>query len=162
MPTISKYTARTAAAALIAVAVPVAGTAQGNPAACSAAQDSLNAGVFLWSGTLELRQCGSTGASVLATLIAQSATSPLDSSFRFVRLRGLARFIVSPVVTSAAIVVPRHRTIVLRNNAHSDESKRGNWMPLVLSPRLMKALATQGLLFSVTGRSYATSRSSSA
>lgn len=105
MTAISTYIARAATAALFAAAIPVTGTAQGNPTACAAAQDSLNAGVFVWSGTLELRQCGSTGASVLATLIAQSATAPLDSSFRFERLRGLAQFIVSPVVTSAAIGV---------------------------------------------------------
>jgi len=105
MTTIAKLLARTTLAALFATATPFAVAAQGNAAACAAAQDSLNAGAFLSTGTLELGQCGSAGANLLATLITQSATAPLDTSFRFGRLLGLARYIVSPLATTAAIAV---------------------------------------------------------
>jgi hypothetical protein len=105
MTTIPKLITRTTLIALFAIGVPLAAAAQGSPTPCSAAQDSLNAGVFLWNGTLELAQCGSAGATSLATLINQSATAPLDTSFRFGRLLGLARDIVSPVVTTAALAV---------------------------------------------------------
>lgn len=105
MTTIPKLIKRIALTAFFATGIPIAGGAQGGPTPCSAAQDSLVAGVFLWTGTLELAQCGAAGATLLATLISQSATAQLDTSFRFDRLIGLARNIVSPDVATAALTV---------------------------------------------------------
>ncbi|MGH7653187.1 MAG: hypothetical protein ACREN6_00860, partial [Gemmatimonadaceae bacterium] len=105
MTKLSRNAKKLVIAALLGLVAPLSMRAQGNPAACAAAQDSLNAGAFLWTGVLELDQCGASGAITLASLITQSASAQLDSSQRFNRLIGLASSIISPAVANAAVSV---------------------------------------------------------